>query len=116
MIGAPQYFLGDYLNIDKHLPLLEGIMGSTSSEAVQRLNAVMQDCIYSDIQQKPKVYIHYSPKEHTYAEHIAHMIMDLERCGYEIIEDAEYEYTDHGEVAKCFPQYLSSILTEYVDS
>lgn len=112
IIGAPQYFIGDYLSIDKHIPILEGIMGNTSSESVQKLNRVMRDCVQSSFQHKPKVYIHYSPYEHTYPEHIVDMIGDLERCGYTVYKDADYDYTDHGEVAKYFPRYLLSILTK----
>ena len=110
IIGAPQYFIGDYLNIDKHLPILEGIMGNSTSESIQKLNCVMCDCVKSAASHKPKVYIHYSPKEHTYLEHIVDMIGDLERYGYTVVEDGNYDYTDHGEVAKYFPRYLLKIL------
>lgn len=112
IIGAPQYFLGDYLNIDKHLPILEGIMGNTLSESIEQLNCVMRDCVQSDPKRKPKVYIHYSPKEHTYPEHIVDMIGELECCGYTVIEDAGYNYTEHRDVAKYFPKYLLKVLTE----
>ena len=112
IIGAPQYFLGDYLRIDKHLPILEGIMGSISDDCIQKLNAVISDCVKSDTTNKPRVYIHYSPKEHTYPEHLVEMICDLKQCGYTVVEDADYDYIDHGEVAKHFPQYLLSVLTK----
>lgn len=111
IIGAPQYFIGDYLSIDKHLPILEGIMGNTLSESVDRLNRVMSDCVRDASLQKPTVYIHYSPKEHTYPEHIVDMIGELESCGYTVVEDSEYEYTEHGDVAKYFPKYLLSVLS-----
>ena len=72
----------------------------------------MCDCIQSACQHKPKVYIHYSPKEHTFSEHIVDMIGDLERYGFTVVKDADYDYTDHGEVGKYFPGYLLSILTK----
>ena len=112
VIGAPQYFIGDYLSIDKHLPILEGIMGDTSSESIQVLNCVIRDCIQSAPKHKPQVYIHYSPKEHTYTEQIVGMIGDLVRCGYTVVEDSDYDYLDHGEVSKHFPQYLLSVLAK----
>ncbi len=112
VIGAPQYFIGNYLSIDKHLPILKGIMGNTSTQSIQRLNRLMCDCIQTVSTKKPKVYIHYSPKEHTYPDHIIHMIDDLVRCGYAVVEDAGYDYTDHKEVAKYFPLYLLSILSK----
>lgn len=112
IIGAPQYFIGDYLNIDKHLPILNGIMGNTNSESVQKLNCIMKNCVQSAVKHKPQVYIHYSPNEHTYYEHIHAMIDDLEHCGYMVYKDADYEYTEHSEVAKHFPQYLLSVLNK----
>ena len=70
----------------------------------------MPDCVASAQTRKPKVYIHYSPLEHTYPEHIDDMIADLKQNGYETEEDANYTYTDHAEVAKHFPTYLCSVL------
>lgn len=115
VIGAPQYFIGEYLNTEKHLPILEGIMGNTTSESIQKLNRLMSDCISATAAPKPKVYIHYSPKEHTYHEHIFDMIGKLESCGYTVSKDAEYDYTDHGEVAKYFPMYLLSVLKKMIE-
>ena len=106
IIGAPQYFIGSYLSVDKHLPILEGIMGNTSSESVETLDKVIRDVVMSPGDHKPSVHIHYSPKEHTYPEHIKDMIADLKSCGYSVAEDAEYDYTDHVDVSKCFPEYL----------
>lgn len=114
IIGAPQYYIGDYLNIDRHLPILEGIMGDTSTESVEKLNNVLSDCISVSQIHKPDVYIHYSPMEHTYNEHIVYMIKDLKEYGYKVIEDADYEYTEHGNVAKFFPKYLQKILSNLI--
>ncbi len=115
IIGAPQYFVGDYLNTDKHIPIMKGIMGNTTSESIFELNDYMRNCISSNVICKPKVYIHYSPKEHTYSEHIAEMLVDLKRCGYVVYEDADYEYTEHKEVAKYFPEYLQRVLMKLLE-
>ena len=87
-------------------------MGDTSSESINQLNHVMRDCVKSAPRKKPQVYIHYSPKEHTYPQHIVYMISDLERERYTVIEDVEYDYTEHRDVAKYFPKYLLSVLLE----
>lgn len=115
IIGAPQYFIGDYLSIDKHVPILKGIMGDASSDSIQKLNMLLSDCVSSSDLNKPKVYIHYSPKEHTYIEHIADMIGDLRRCGYTVYEDSDYSYVDHSQVAKHFPRFLLSALTKVME-
>ena len=110
IIGAPQYFIGNYLNTDDHLSILEGIMGDKSSDSIQKLNNVMHDCLRLSYGRKPKVYIHYSPMEHTYPEHIADMVHDMKMNGYTVEEDADYDYVDHGQVAKYFPSYLLNVL------
>ena len=110
IIGAPQYFIGNYLNDDKHRLLLTGITGDASKASVDKLNCVMPECVRNNPRRKPRVYIHYSPKEHTYHEHIVDMLTDLNRCGYEVREDSDYEYTEHKDVAKHYPYYLLSVL------
>lgn len=112
IIGAPQYHCGDYLNTQAHLPILKGIMGNTDLAAVEKLNAVFPECICSPLVRKPQVYIHYSPCEHTYPEHIVDMIADLKAQGFPVEEDADYTYTEHGQVAKHFPVYLLRTLEE----
>ena len=115
IIGAPQYYIGDYLTIDRHLPILEGIMGDNSQKSIDKLNTVLSNCISLSQKIKPDVYIHYSPMEHTYSEHIVYMIKDLKDHGYNVIEDSDYEYTEHGNVAKFFPKYLQNVLNVIID-
>jgi len=109
VIGAPQYWLGDYLNTDKHSAILRGIMGNCDESSVKKLNELMKECIHSG-DRKLQVYIHYSPNEHTYPEHIKDMIAELSSNGYRISEDADYDYENHTDVAKYFPAYLLHIL------
>ena len=113
VIGAPQYFLGDYLAEDKHLPILEGIMGNNDESSIKFLNEIMGQCIRS-ANNKPEVFIHYSPTEHTYNEHIKAMVDELKANQYCIHEDSNYDYTDHSDVAKHFPIYLNIILKEKI--
>lgn len=110
VIGAPQYFIGDYLSIDRHLPIMKGIMGNAEPESVQKLNDVIKNCINSATSPKPQVFIHYSPSEHTYQEHIVDMISNLKANSFEVFEDSDYDYSDHSDVAKHFPAYLIKTL------
>lgn len=112
IIGAPQYYIGDYLNTNVHKKILQGIMGNDDSESIERLNNLLYNSILTTITRKPIVHIHYSPKEHTYLEHIHDMIRDLEKNGYKVYRDANYDYTDHKSVAKFFPQFLLQKLCE----
>lgn len=110
IIGAPQYRIGDYLNTDDHISILKGIMGNIDTESIERLNVLLYESISLAKPKKPLVYIHYSPKEHTYPEHIRDLLVDLKRNSYTVYQDANYDYTDHKSVAKYFPQYLHKIL------
>ena len=110
VIGAPQFYLGDYLNTEKHADILEGIMGNKNAETIAQLNSVMIDCIQMCGSNKPEVYIHYSPCEHTYKEHIADMLAMLKKHGFCVWENSNYEYANHADVAKYFPAYMISVL------
>lgn len=112
IIGAPQYFCGDYLNTTDHKALLEGIMGGSDEEDVQKLNSVLVEAICNAKERKPEINIHYSPNEHTYPEHIFSLISDLRGNGFEVFEDSSYEYTEHSEVSKYFPRYLLKIVQQ----
>lgn len=114
VIGAPQFYLGDYLNIDKHMDILKGIVGRIEKDSIQKLNSILPECISSASSKKPNVYIHYSPMEHTYREHIADLIHELKKYEYAVVEDSNYKYTEHRDVAKFFPLYLTKILKEEI--
>ncbi len=106
VIGAPQYYIGSYLAAEKHRPILEAVMGDTSQASIDKLNALVKNEIEKDHEKKPTVYLHYSPKEHTYEDHIRDMIRDLRENGYAVSEDNDYTYGTHSDVAKFFPKYL----------
>ena len=114
IIGAPQYRIGKYLSTEKHIPILKGIMGSTDETAIKKLDDLISSCITSKKDHKPDVYIHYSPEEHTYVDHIAELLTTLNENGYKVIEDNDYIYEDHGDVAKHFPKYILKVLQEII--
>lgn len=107
--GAPQYYIGNYLLFPKHLRYLRYIMGDASKESAERLNVIVPDAI-RNVTGPRRVYLHYSDREHTYAEHIADMIRDLRRQpGVTLFQD-RCDYTDHGAVGKYFPAYIRKVL------
>ena len=106
IIGAPQYHVGDYLSIATLSPIMDAIMGDHSENSKNRLNNYIKDEIFASHNNKPKIYIHYSPYEHTYKDHIEDMIIDLNKAGYCVVEDNKYYYQKHSDVAKYFPSYL----------
>lgn len=114
VIGAPQYNLADYLNNDEHQAILSSIVGEVNEKSIQRLNSVMPHCISEATDDKPEVYIHYSPFEHTYVTHIAQMLAALKQYNFDIEEDNNYTYTVHGDVGKYFPQYLLATLNKNI--
>ena len=77
-----------------------------SQESIDKLDNYILLEIQKNHAKKPTVFIHYSPKEHTYKDHIKDMISDLKKNGYKVIEDNGYNYEQHSEVAKHFPAYL----------
>lgn len=114
IIGAPQYHVGNYLSSEHMKPILKTIMGDDSQESIDKLNNYIPLEIQKSNAKKPIVYVHYSPKEHTYRDHIKDMISDLKENGYKVIEDNEYNYEQHSDVAAYFPQYLIGVIKRIV--
>ena len=113
VIGAPQYYIGNYLMTKKHLPVLKAICGDESINSIERLNTLLPSLIQNS-ESKPIIYIHYSSEEHTYEEHVSPLIKDLRKHGYCVYEDSSYTYKDHKDVAKYFPQYLLHMIIKLI--
>lgn len=107
--GAPQYYIGDYLDTDDHRELLRGMLGASMQEAdIASLNQVVEREIEKCII-KPEIFLHYSPNEHTYAEHICFLIEQLRKCDFVIHEDIK-RYTEHSGVADYYGTYLCQVI------
>lgn len=114
IIGAPQYYVGTYLNTDNHIDILDGIIGGGDrEEAVRRLNEYLPSVI-KESKNHPTICIHYSPSEHTYSEHIQYMIKNLKDNRYNVIEDNGYIYNRHSDVALHFPKYFQTTVNSYI--
>ena len=116
IIGAPQYHIGDYLSTDEHLPILQSIMRTDNEIAKDRINSLLPKAI-TGFSGEITVYLHYSPSEHTYKEHIKDMIRDLHnKHGITIVEDKGYDYTLHSDVAKFFPTFLRNTINNLINA
>lgn len=109
--GAPQYRLATYLSIARHRPILEAILGGVTEEGIARLNRVLEDeiILHADDAEKPVIYLHYSPKESTYCEHIKMLIDALEKYRFSVVEDNCYTYTEHAQVGTYFKSLLRGV-------
>ena len=113
--GAPQYYIGKYLNTEKHLPILSALVDNINTASVANLDEYVRNVIISASKSvKPAIYLHYSPKEIMYEEHIVDMICDLKNNGYCLIEDNMYQYTEHSDVGKYFIPYVKQVCALYV--
>ncbi|MCM3116047.1 hypothetical protein M3610_12150 [Neobacillus sp. MER 74] len=105
--GAPQYLLGNYLNCNANMHILDYINGKGNiEESVNDLNKWLKYKIENkEIVKNQTIYLHYSEHEHTYEEHIKFLISDLDKSGLSMSKDVK-NYTDHWDVSKYFPEFL----------
>lgn len=115
IIGAPQFFLGNFLSAPANEKTMVG-MNINSSEEVNFLNSRLKEKIKKNKNiVTQKIYIHYSNKEHTFKDHICDLIKDLKKNKYNIIEDVQ-DYVEHGDVSLYYPEFLiKSLKSEGVE-
>lgn len=107
IVGAPQYFLTTYL-LAGNIETLNHIMGERSAEKDEIVEFRLRNKLLANKQiQSQKVYLHFSDKEHTYEEHIVHMVKDMEEAGYCMEKDIA-DYTNHSDVSYHFPEFLKA--------
>lgn len=108
--GACQYYVGNYLNTEKHLAIFKAMMGNIQHDAaVNILNRMLPDMLRQSGGTNCFVHLLYSKNEHTYDEHIRFLIEDLEKSNIQFEEKLE-SFDDHNEVGKYFvPWILESL-------
>lgn len=109
--GAPQYMLGDYLNLPGHQNILSYIMGDTEKTSVEQLNKVMKTRIDTNRDNNNLVYLHYSINDETYESDIKYLVNHLDTLGINTIKDIK-EYMSHSELTKFFPTFIRETLDE----
>ena len=108
--GACQYYVGNYLYTDKHMRIFKSMMGEAASmPACDELNGMLPKQICKFESSMSVVNLLYSKNEHTYDEHIIHLLEDLQKTNIavrEIIKD----FTNHSDVGQHFSLYLKQEL------
>lgn len=110
IIGAPQYYIGRYMRQHKpdSLALLATSGGTPTDEDVAWLDALLPRAI-RECKAPPHVHLHYSDQEHTYPEHIADLLRDLQAAGFPVTEDVA-DYANHTDVYLYYVPYLERTL------
>lgn len=112
--GAPQYYLGRYLDKEGTRDNLKFLIGEITEERKERLNTRLQRRILSSEIRPDKVYFHYSHVEHTYEAHVKDMLMDLRKAGIVIVEDV-HDYPTHSGLKDFFPSFLQNTINKFIE-
>lgn len=108
--GACQYYIGSYLNTAEHRQILEGMMGKRAGEEdVEVLNRKLYAVIRKSEGSDSLIHLLYSKQEHTYQDHIAPLIRDLDSFGLKYVEHIA-NFSDHAMVGKYFGPFLKNEL------
>lgn len=103
--GAPQYYLGDYLDCNFHQRTFEIMTGHDRQEDKKTMNRFLPDEI-SNYKDSIRVYLHYSDAEHTYFEHIQYLVKDMNRNKFIELNEDKMHYKNHSDVGVYFPRYV----------
>jgi len=104
--GACQYYVGNYLDTKSNKVILEAMMGcEVSKENVERLNRIMPEQLQNYSGSNSMIHLLYSKDEHTYREHIVHLINDLDKNHISYDEKVE-SFKNHNDVGKYFISYI----------
>lgn len=108
--AACQYYIGQYLNTDEHRRIFQSMMGTKAGDKEQKiLDSMMPDVIQTNAGSRTRIHLMYSKEEHTYQEHIADLIKDLDKNGIEHTDKTE-SFKEHGEVGKFFIPWIKKEL------
>lgn len=113
--GAPQFWLGTYLQTPGGLVTLRSIAGNNQLENVSNtLDTFLKKRIENNkFASSQHIYMHYSAKEHTYKDHIQDLLKVLQKQNYQLIEDVK-EYENHGDVSLYFPEFFVNALKQII--
>ena len=110
--GAPQYYLGRYLNKEETMPNLEYLLhGKIDESGIEELDYRLKNLLFTSTIRPQKIYLHFSDKEHTFEEHVRDLLADVESAGIPVETDV-LDYKSHADVATFFPPYLTKTLKQ----
>ena len=116
IIGAPQYFLGNFLSKPNLSANLKFIIGEDiTEEKIESLNNRLRCRILNSCIQPEEVFIHYSNQEPTFNKHIKYMLEDLHKAGVSLKEDVA-AYKTHDELGDQYSLYLKHTLDTLLKS
>lgn len=113
--GAPQYNLGNYLNLPNHKNILEYIMGDCSEDSIEELNGLIKNKLNSNKDNNNTIYIHYSTEEETYDSDIKPLIDEISATNIMTYHDKK-SYGSHSELTLFFPEYIKDSIKTILDS
>ena len=113
IVGAPQYYLGNYLNNEANGHILDFIMGDRAKDSVDTLNEILKNTINSNKTNSNKIYINCSKNEPTYDKHVKSLISELEadNIDYEVKLD---DYSNHLDIGSYFPSFIHEIIKKII--
>ena len=114
VIGAPQYFLGTYLDKDDTRENLRYLIGDITEDSKNLLNTRLQKRILSSHIKPIEVYFHYSNVEHTYEDHVKDMLRDLKTARVIVIEDV-HNYPKHSGLKDHYPLFLQNTIKMIIE-
>lgn len=111
IVGAPQTYLGDYLQFAQEYPTLKFIAGDNTRESISFLNNLLYD-IVKNTNKVPDITIHVGSGDHHYKGHVLPFKEHLQKYGFDCLLDIK-DYKDHGDVTY-FQKLLVDKLIELV--
>lgn len=112
--GAPQYYLGKYLNTSENMHILKYIAGNCEKDSIEKLDSILCNQIKINRDKNSDIYLHCSKNEHTYENHVKYLIEELIRNNINIYLDFKY-YEEHSQVSIYYPLYLKDILIKILN-
>ena len=86
------------------------MMGADAGDAEQKiLDSMMPNILQANANSHTHIHLMYSKDEHTYQEHIADLIKDLDKNGIEHTDKIE-SFKEHGEVGRFFIPWIKNEL------
>ena len=115
VIGAPQYYLGSYLDKENTRVNLAFLIGKITEAGKKELNNRLNNRIRTSVIKPKVVYFHYSDVEHTYKEHVKDLLDDLKERGVEVVEDVQ-TYPEHSGLKDHYPPFLVKTKENLLDN
>lgn len=101
--GAPQYYIGTYLNNMNGKVTIKSI-GCNTKKSLKYVDYYLKNKI-NNKKNNIKIYMQYSDNDPTYTEQIKYLIEDLKNKKYNLEEDV-LDYKNHNDVSLYFPNYI----------